>query len=95
MYHGTKLYTAGGSTRQDLMQNRHGRIVFKSRHLAGKMSWKTMIKNSRLFRMQWDDMRKRNMRKRIKPTSPPPPPPPPPPPCSLDYVDYVRMRVLG
>jgi hypothetical protein len=36
VFHGTAKHTAGGLTRKDLMQNKHGRIVSKKQHAAGK-----------------------------------------------------------
>jgi hypothetical protein len=36
VFHGTAHHTAGGLTRKDLIQNKHGRIVSKKQHAAGK-----------------------------------------------------------
>lgn len=36
VYHGSAKHTAGGLTRKDLIQNKHGRIVSKKQHAAGK-----------------------------------------------------------
>jgi hypothetical protein len=36
VFHGTAKHTAGGLTRKDLIQNKHGRIVSKKQHAAGK-----------------------------------------------------------
>lgn len=36
VFHGTAQHTAGGLTRKDLIQNKHGRIVSKKQHAAGK-----------------------------------------------------------
>jgi hypothetical protein len=36
VFHGTKERTAGGLKKEDLMQNKHGRIVSKKQHSAGQ-----------------------------------------------------------
>lgn len=36
VFHGTAHHTSGGLTRKDLMQNKHGAIVSRKQHAAGK-----------------------------------------------------------
>ena len=40
VYHGTADKTAGGLTKKDLMQNKHGRIISRRKHALGKTSAK-------------------------------------------------------
>lgn len=43
VYHGQKRATAGGLTRKDLMRTKHGRIVSKKQHAAGKKAIKRLF----------------------------------------------------
>jgi hypothetical protein len=43
VYHQTRLRTPGGLTRKDLMKTKHGRIVSKKQHAAGKKAIKRLI----------------------------------------------------
>jgi hypothetical protein len=40
VWHGTAKHTAGGLTKSDLVQNKHGRIVSRRKMLAGKKALK-------------------------------------------------------
>ena len=44
VYHGTAKHTSGGLTRKDLMKNKHGRIVSRRKHAAGKKSLKYLLR---------------------------------------------------
>lgn len=44
VYHGTAKHTSGGLTRKDLMKNKHGRIVSRRKHAAGKKSLKFLTR---------------------------------------------------
>ena len=42
VYHGTASRTAGGLTKKDLVQNKHGRIVSRKQMEAGKKAFKRL-----------------------------------------------------
>jgi hypothetical protein len=44
VWHGTALKTSGGLIKRNLIQNKHGRIVSRKKHTAGKKSIK-LLKN--------------------------------------------------
>lgn len=43
VYHMVRARTAGGLTKKDLMRTKHGRIVSKKQHAAGKKAIKRLI----------------------------------------------------
>lgn len=43
VFHGVHARTAGGLTRKDLMKTKHGRIVSKKQHAAGKKAIKRLF----------------------------------------------------
>lgn len=43
VWHGTAKKTCGGLTKNDLMKNKHGRIVSKKQHNLGKKRIKNLI----------------------------------------------------
>jgi hypothetical protein len=45
VWHGTATHTSGGLTKDDLMKNKHGRIVSKRRHAAGQTAIKHLEKS--------------------------------------------------
>jgi len=44
VWHGTAHHTSGGLTRNDLKQNKHGRIVSRRASAAGKKALKHLVK---------------------------------------------------
>jgi hypothetical protein len=44
VWHGTAKHTSGGLTKNNLMKNKHGRIVSKKKHSLGKKSIKNLKK---------------------------------------------------
>jgi hypothetical protein len=44
VWHGTAKKTSGGLTKNNLMQNKHGRIVSKRKHASGKKTIKHLRK---------------------------------------------------
>lgn len=44
VYHGQAKHTSGGLTRKDLMKTKHGRIVSRKKHAAGKKAIKNLRK---------------------------------------------------
>jgi hypothetical protein len=44
VWHGTAKHTSGGLTKNNLMKNKHGRIVSKRKHSLGKKSIKNLKK---------------------------------------------------
>lgn len=44
VWHGTAKKTSGGLTKQNLMKNKHGRIVSKRKHVKGKQTIKRLQK---------------------------------------------------
>jgi hypothetical protein len=44
VFHGTAKKTRGGLTRKDLMKNKHGRIVSRKQHAAGKKALTRLLK---------------------------------------------------
>lgn len=44
VWHGTAKHTSGGLTKNNLMKNKHGRIVSKRKHTLGKKSIKNLKK---------------------------------------------------
>lgn len=45
VWHGTATHTSGGLTKDDLMMNKHKRIVSKRRHAAGQTAIKHLEKS--------------------------------------------------
>lgn len=44
VWNGTAHHTSGGLKKEDLMKNKHGRIVSKTRHAKGRKALKHLIK---------------------------------------------------
>ena len=45
VWHGTAKHTSGGLTKNNLMKNKHGRIVSRRKHALGKKSIKNLVKH--------------------------------------------------